>query len=47
MLTNGMGGIDWAGLPLAVSVHGVDDIELLIDRLVTIKTHRAPTGAND
>lgn len=42
MLANGMGGIDWAGLPLACAVHGVTDIEALIHRLVVIKTHKPP-----
>ena len=33
-----MGGtIDWAALPLLVEIHGVDDIELLIDQLVAIR----------
>lgn len=43
-LANGMGGMDWSGLPLLVALHGVDDVEGLIDRLVVIKTHRPPTG---
>lgn len=43
MLANGMGGIDWAGLPLACAVHGVQqDIEALIHRLTVIKTHKPP-----
>lgn len=42
MLANGMGGIDWAGLPLACAVFGVRDVELLIHRLVTLKTYRPP-----
>ena len=40
MLSNGMGGIDWAGLPLAAALHGVDDVELLIHQLLAIKLHR-------
>lgn len=35
-----MGGFDWAALPLACRVHGVRDVELLIERLMTIKLHR-------
>lgn len=42
-LANGMGGIDWQGLPLMVALHQVDDVELLIERLLTIKYHRPPT----
>ena len=44
MLANGMGGIDWAGLPLACAVHGVGDVEGLIHRLVVVKTHRPPSA---
>ena len=40
MLSNGHGGIDWPGLPLAVALFGVRDIEALIHRLLVIKTHR-------
>jgi hypothetical protein len=43
MLSNGMGGIDWQALPLAVAHYGIHDIDGLIRRLVTIKTHRPPT----
>lgn len=37
-----MGGIDWAGLPLAVVAVGVSDVEALIDDLAVIKTHHKP-----
>jgi hypothetical protein len=37
-----MGGLDWAGLPLVIELLGVADVEALIDRLLTIKTHRPP-----
>ena len=40
MLSNGMGGYDWAALPLPCRVYGVRDVELLIDRLMVLKTHR-------
>ncbi len=43
MLSNGMGGVDWSGLPLAAAVLGVDDIDALVDAIVTIKTHKPPT----
>ena len=42
MLANGMGGIDWAGLPLACAYHGVRDIEGLLHRLYVMQTHRNP-----
>jgi hypothetical protein len=41
-LSNGMGGIDWSGLPLICALHGVRDVEGLMYRLLTIKTHRKP-----
>lgn len=34
------GGIDWQGLPLACAYYGVRDVEILIQRLIVIKTHR-------
>lgn len=43
MLANGMGGIDWSGLPLVCALLGVRDVELLVERLLVIKTHRPPT----
>ncbi|MCU0924418.1 MAG: hypothetical protein MUF16_29770 [Burkholderiaceae bacterium] len=42
MLANGMGGLDWGALPLAVAHFGIDDVAGLIHRLLTIKTHRPP-----
>ena len=46
MLANGMGGLDWAGLPIAVAALGVSDdgIEPLVDALVVIKLHKPPTS---
>jgi hypothetical protein len=41
-LTNGMGGIDWSGLPLVVALLGIDDVEAFVDRLLVIKTHKPP-----
>ena len=41
MLANGMGGLDWAGLPLACAYYGVADIDALVHRLMVIKLHRA------
>lgn len=42
MLANGMGGLDWAGLPLAVALFGIRDVEGLLHRLQVIKQHRPP-----
>ena len=39
MLANGMGGLDWAGLPIVAAVLGVDDLEMFMHRLFVIKTH--------
>jgi hypothetical protein len=39
MLANGMGGIDWAGLPMACAWLGVRDVDALLQRLLLIKTH--------
>lgn len=48
MLANGMGGMDWAGLPLACELFGVTDVEALLQRLLVIKTHnpRRPGGVD-
>ena len=40
LLSNGMGGIDWKGLPLVCGWLGVDDIEGLLIRLEVLKTYR-------
>lgn len=41
MLSNGQGGLDWAGLPLVCAHLGMDgNPAALIDRLVVIKCHR-------
>jgi hypothetical protein len=47
LLSNGMGGVDWAGLPYVVALLGIDDIETLINRLGVIKTHRAETSEDE
>lgn len=39
LLANGMGGIDWAGLPLACAYFAVRDVEGLLQRLLIMKTH--------
>lgn len=40
MLANGMASIDWAGVPIVAAMLGIDDLETLIRRLMTIKHHR-------
>lgn len=42
LLHNGMGGIDWSGLPYVVAHLGVHDASGLIDRLLIIKAHKPP-----
>lgn len=46
MLANGMGGLDWAGLPLAVALLGITDVEGLLHRLQVIKQHKPPTAGD-
>ena len=47
MLANGMGGIDWAGLPLACAWLGVRDVDGLLQRLLIIKTHDPKRNQED
>jgi hypothetical protein len=42
MLNNGMGGLDWSGLPLAAAMFDVGDMEDLITRVLVIKGHSPP-----
>lgn len=42
LLKDGMGGLDWAGLPYVVAHLGVQDVPALIDALHTIKTYSPP-----
>lgn len=42
MLSNGMGAIDWAGLPTVAALLDIQDLDLFVARLMTIKTHRQP-----
>ncbi len=41
-LENGMGGLDWTGLPVVAELLGITDLEALIDDLLVIKSHRPP-----
>jgi hypothetical protein len=45
LLSNGMGGIDYAGLPLVAAHLGVDDVDGLLVRFFVIKSRR-PAGAS-
>ena len=40
LLATGMGGWDWAGLPVVVELLNVRDVEALIGRMKTIKGYR-------
>ena len=42
LLGNGMGGIDWAGLPLVAALLGVSDVERLVHALRVLRTHQPP-----
>ncbi len=42
LLANGMGGIDWAGLPLVCAYLGVTQIEPFIDALQVLVTYQPP-----
>lgn len=44
LLTNGMGGLDYAGLPLVCAKLGVRDVDGLVDRLLVIKMHKRKEG---
>ena len=46
LLKNGMGGVDWAGLPFVVEHLGVQDVPALIEALHTIKTYSPPKEEN-
>lgn len=47
MLANGMGGLDWAGLPLAVAHFGIADVDGLLHRLQVIKSHNPPKPGDE
>lgn len=46
-LSNGHGGIDWAGLPMVCAYVGIEDIEGLMDRLEVIRSHKPPESTQD
>ena len=47
LLSNGMGGLDWAGLPLVCEWLGVTDVDGLLHRLAVIKAHKPPEENKD
>lgn len=42
LAANGMGGYDWRGVELLAEVFGVQDVEMLIERLGVIKAYESP-----
>ena len=42
MLGNGMGGIDWAGVPVVLQMLGVQDVEDCLHRMMVIKSYSKP-----
>lgn len=46
LLANGMGGLDYAGLPLVAAHLGIDDPDMLLTRFLAIKTHKKTEGAS-
>lgn len=46
-MANGMGGVDWSGLPLLCGWLGVQDPESLMQRLVMIRMYRKPSERGD
>ena len=45
LMQNGMGGCDWAALPMACELYEVDDVEAVIERLLIIKNHKPAADA--
>lgn len=39
LLSNGMGGIDYAGLPYVTALLGIEDVEALLSALLVIRMH--------
>lgn len=42
LLSNGQGGLDWAGLPLVAEFLGITDMDMLMTRLSVIKSYKKP-----
>lgn len=47
MLANGMGGLDWAGLPFVVDHLGIQDVDLFVHKLRVILRRRAQRTQQD
>lgn len=47
LLAGGMGGIDWAGLPLAAEFLGIRHLEPVLEALEVVLTHRPPKTDED
>lgn len=47
LLADGMGGLNWQGLPLVAGWLGVQDVDGLMHRLAIIKTHRQQQAKKD
>lgn len=45
MLQDGMGGLSWDGLPVAIDHYGIEDTDGLIERLLVIKSHKPEKDA--
>ena len=41
MLSTGMGGIDWGGLPIVVELLGVEDVERLVRQMMVIRSNNS------
>lgn len=42
LAANGSGGYDWRGVEILAEVYGVQDVEMLIERLAVIKAYEPP-----
>lgn len=47
LLSNGMGGLDWAGLPIVAAYLGISRVEPLLHALAVIKAHKPPRADDD
>lgn len=42
LAANGMGGYDWRGVEILAEAFGIQDVEMLIERLGVIKAYEPP-----
>lgn len=47
LMANGMGGVDWSGLPFLCGWLGLQDVEAVMQRLVMIRMYRKPSERGD